>query len=114
MKKEINVALVMAVVLPVVLLFWPFAMWNDGMSLFLRIIPSVAIQVLFCRIGTYRVIKLLPLILSGSFAAWGTYLFFTSAHWVNATAWNLIADYLSPCICCMAVFAVGLIRKKRL
>ena len=32
MKKAINILLVVAVIVPVVLLFWPFAIWNDVMS----------------------------------------------------------------------------------
>ena len=40
MKKTINILLVVAVIVPVVLLFWPFAMWDDVMSVILRVIPS--------------------------------------------------------------------------
>ena len=31
-EKAINILLVVAVIVPVVLLFWPFAIWNDVMS----------------------------------------------------------------------------------
>lgn len=116
MKKTIDVLLAIAVVVPVVLLFWPFAMWNDAMSVTLRVIPSFAVQVLLFRVGKWNIIKVLPVLISGAFAAWGTYLYFTSPHWHNATFWgSLIADYASPFISCvMALFACLLGRSKNI
>ena len=114
MKKTMNGWLTTAVVVPVVLLFWPFAMWNDAMSLILRVIPSLAAQALFCRIGTWNIARGIPAVLTGAFAAWGTYLYFTSPHWSNATFWgSLIADYVSPFICCIIVLLVYLFIHKR-
>ena len=40
--KEINAWLALAVIFPIMLYFWPFAMWNDSMLLLLRIIPAIA------------------------------------------------------------------------
>ena len=74
MKKMVDALLTVAVVIPVVLLFWPFAMWNDVMSLILRIIPSLAGQILLCRIEKWNIVKALPALFTGAFAAWGTYL----------------------------------------
>ena len=115
MKKTINALLVVAVIVPVVLLFWPFARWNDAMSLILRVIPSLAVQILLFRVGKWNIVKALPVLLTGAEAAWGTYLYFTSPHWSNATFWgSLIADYVSPFICCIVVLAAfGLAKEKR-
>ena len=114
MKKLINILLVVAVIVPVVLLFWPFAMWNDVMSLILRVIPSVAVQLLFCRMFKSNIVKTLPALLTGVFAVWGTYLFFTSPHWSNATFWgSLIADYVSPFISCLIALITCLLIKKK-
>ena len=113
MKKTTNILLVFAVIIPLVLLFWPFAEWNDAMSVILRIIPSVAVQVLLCRICKSNIVKAVPALLTGTFAAWGTYLFFTSPHWSNATVGGLIADYVSPFIWCIVVLITYLLAKKK-
>ena len=115
MKKTINAFLVVAVIVPVVLLFWPFASWNDVMSLILRVIPSLAVQVLLFRVGKWNIVKALPVLLTGAEAVWGTYLYFTSPHWSNATFWgSLIADYASTFIACLvALIACLLIKKKK-
>ena len=112
MKKTINILLVVAVFVPLVLLFWPFAEWNDAMSVILRIVPTVAVQVLLYRICELNLVKAIPTFLTGVFAAWGTYLFFTSPHWSNATAGDLIADYVSPFACCIVVLVACLLIKK--
>jgi len=67
MKKAINILLVIAVVVPFVLLFWPFIIWNGTMSLILRIISSLSIQLLLYRVGKYAIIKVVPLLLTGAF-----------------------------------------------
>ena len=114
MKKLINILLVVGVIVPVVLLFWPFAMWNDVTSLILRVIPSVAVQLLFCRMFKSNIVKTLPALLTGVFAVWGTYLFFTSPHWSNATFWDsLIVDYVSPFISCLIALITCLLIKKK-
>lgn len=113
MKNAINILLVIAVIIPIALLLYPFAMWNDAMLLILRIIPSFAVQLLFCRVGKFKVIKAIPFLLTGVLAIWGTYLYFTSPHWVNATFWgSLIADYVSPFICCSIALCISLLEKK--
>lgn len=113
MRKIINIILLIAGILPIVLLLYPFAMWNDTMLLMLRIIPSFAIQILLCRIGKYKIIKGIPLLLTGALAVWGTYLFHTSPYWINATFWgSLMADYVSPFICCTVAFIVCLLVEK--
>lgn len=109
MKKTMGILLTVAIIVPVVLLFWPFAMWNDAMSLILRVVPSLAVQILLCRIEKCYIVKALPTIFTGAFAAWGTYLYFTSPHWSNATFGGLIADYVSPFICCVVVLIACLL-----
>ena len=113
MKKTTNIILVFAVIIPLVLLFWPFAEWYGAMALILRVIPSVAVQVLLCRICKSNIVKAVPALLTGAFAAWGTYLFFTSPHWSNATIGDLVADYVSPFICCFVVLVAYLLTKKK-
>ena len=112
--KTVNSWLVVAIIVPVVLLFWPFAMWNDTMNVVLRVIPSLAAQVLLCRVGRWNCVKVIPAVLTGAFAAWGTYLYCTSPHWSNATFWGgLIADYVSPFISCGIILIVYLLLGKR-
>lgn len=108
--KTVNSWLVVAIIVPVVLLFWPFAMWNDTMNVVLRVIPSLAAQVLLCRVGRWNFVKVIPAVLTGAFAAWGTYLYCTSPHWSNVTFWGgLIADYASPFISCGIILIVYLL-----
>lgn len=114
MKKTMNRWLMVAVIVPVVLLFWPFAMWNDAVSVILRVVPSLAVQVLLFRVVKWNVIKILPVLFTGAFAAWGTYLYCTSPHWSNATFWGgLIADYVSPFLSCLAVLIICIWVKKK-
>ena len=113
MKKVINTLLAFAVIIPLVLLFWPFATWHGIMALILRIIPAIAVQALVCRVCKSNIVRAIPALLTGALAAWGTYLFFTSPHWINATAGDLIADYVSPFICCIIVLLAYLLTKKK-
>ena len=114
MKKVTNTLLVFAIIIPLVLLFWPFATWHGIMALILRIIPGIAVQALVCRFCKSNIVRAIPALLTGAFAVWGTYLFFTSPHWINATASGLIADYISPSIGCVAVLlACWLIKRKK-
>ena len=112
MKKTTNRLLIMATIIPIILLFWPFAQWNTVMAVILRIIPSLALQALLCRIGKTNISKAIPALLTGVFAAWGTYLYFTSPHWGNATAGDLIGDYVSPFIACIFVLCISALVKK--
>ena len=113
-QKTINRMLVIISIVSMILLMWPFAMWNDVMLLILRIIPTFAIQILLCRVGKYTIIKMIPLLLTGGLAVWGSYLFYTSPHWINATFWgSLIADYVSPFICCVVTIIIWRFSKKR-
>lgn len=114
MQKTINRMLVIISIVSMILLMWPFAMWNDVMLLILRIIPTFAIQILLCRVGKYTIIKMIPLLLTGGLAVWGSYLFYTSPHWISATFWgSLIADYVSPFICCVVTIIIWRFSKKR-
>lgn len=114
MKKTIDTLLAIVVIITALLLFWPFAMWTDTLSLILRVISSFAAQTLLCRIAKENIVKTIPAILTGAFAAWGTYLYFTSPNWCGTTFWgSLIADYVSPFVCCTVVLIVYLLMSKK-
>ena len=113
MKKAINTLLVFAVIIPLVLLFWPFATWHGIIALILRIIPAIAVQALVCRIYKSNIVRAIPALLTGAFAAWGTYLFSTSLHWSNTTVGDLIIDYVSPFVGCIVVLLACLLTKKK-
>ena len=113
MKKATNIILVFAAIIPLVLLFWPFTEWHDIMGLILRIVPAISVQALVCRVCKPNIVKVVPALLTGAFSAWGTYLFFTSPHWSNATIGDLVADYISPFICCVVVLVAYLLTKKK-
>ena len=113
MKKTSNIILVFAVIIPLALLFWPFATWHGIMALILRMIPAIAVQTLVCRVCKLNIGRAIPALLTGAFAVWGTYLYCTSPHWSNATVGDLIADYVSPFACCTVVLLVCLLRGKK-
>ena len=58
-------------------------------------------------------VRAVPIAFSAVAALLGTYLYFTSEHWINATAGDLLSDYVSMFICCAAVYAVYKIKEKR-
>lgn len=113
MKKILNVFLVVAIVVPTVMIFWPFAMWNDAMSLILRVIPSFALQILLFRVGKWNIIKALPILITGFFAALGLYRCFNSQSWSNATFGGIVADYVSPFLSCVIALVICLVVKKK-
>ena len=99
-----NIIFAAGTILPLVLLFWPFARWGGIMALLLRVIPAVSAQLLLCR---WEKCKALPLVLTGLFALWGVYLFCTSPAWRYATVTGLFADYISPFLGCIAAYGLG-------
>lgn len=113
-KLLINVMLVGAVIVPGALIFWPFIRWSDAMSLILRVVPSLAMQILLYRIGKWRIIKVLPTLIAGAFAVRGIFLFSFSSHWSEATLRGLIADYVSPFIACVIALSACVLIKNRL
>ena len=112
MKNGWNILLLAAVILPLVLLLWPFAQWGAAASLLLRVIPALAAQTLLCRVGKYPLARLLPALLTGAMAVWGICLYCTSPHWVNATVGGLLADYVSPFFACAVVLIVFALEKR--
>lgn len=115
MKKPIvNVLLVLGVIVPVVMLFWPFVSWGDAMSLFLRILPSLSVQILFCRLAKQKAIEAIPFLLTGAFALWATDLYMMSPSWSNTSFWkDYVADCLSPFLCCLVVYLVSVFLVER-
>ncbi len=111
MKKATKVFLMFAIIFPLVLLFWPFAEWNDDMDLILRVIPAGATQALLLIVFTLNIVRAIPALLTGGFSVWGTYLFFTSPHWSNATVGDLIVGYVSPFLACLVVLVACLLKK---
>lgn len=100
MKRRIwNIPLLFGFLIPMVMLFWPFAYWGSTASLVLRILPAACIQLLFCRSAETKLMRLLPLLLTAAGALWGLYLFFTSPDW-SCTFGQYLADYASPAISC--------------
>ena len=105
-RSTLNIFLFALFIIPIVLLLWPFAMWGDFASLALRVISAFSAQLLMLNVFKGNILKFIPLALTASMALWGTYLYFTSPHWANATFGNLLADYISPFISCTAAYAV--------
>ena len=113
MKKLSNSLLVLAVIISLVLLFWPFAEWDGGMDLILRVLPAFGVQMLLCGGCKSNFVKAIPVLLTGALTAWGTYLFFTSPHWRDATVGDLMGDYISPFFGCIAGLLLCFLRRKR-
>ena len=103
MKRD-HVYFAAGVILPLALLFWPFASWNGIPALLLRAVPAAVLQHLFCRRARRPWLEAAPLLAASALALWGIFLFFTSAHWANATAWGLILDYCTPALATAAVW----------
>ena len=104
MKRRIwNIPLLFGFMVPMVMLFWPFVYWNSTASLVLRVVPSICIQLLFCRSAHTKLIKLLPLLLTAAGALWGLWLFFNSPDWRTCTFGEYAADYASPAFSCALV-----------
>lgn len=102
--------LIVGTILPLVLLFWPFAQWNNAMSFLLRVVPAFSLQLLLCR---YRLFKILPLLATGAAALWGIWLFHTSSAWMHATLGGLIADYISPFLACIMAYGLSSLKKSK-
>lgn len=103
MKKRIwNIPLLFGFLIPMVMLFWPFGYWGNLASLVLRVVPSVCIQLLFCRSAHTKLIGLLPLLLTAAGALWGLWLFCSSPDWA-CTFGQYLSDYASPAISCAMI-----------
>ena len=113
-KSTINILCGVGILLPLILLFWPmpYNMWSPMVSTLLRVIPAISAQVLFCGFRKNAWLQILPLVLTGFLAGWGTFLYFTSESWVDATFMGLLADYVSPFIGCAIVLGIWHIKKK--
>jgi len=106
-KKDVWSALLLfGIVIPPVMLLWPFAWWGSVMQVVLRVIPAACAQLLACRMRWSRTVKWIPLIVAGMLALWGTWLCFTSPHWIRAAWTGLVADYVSPFLSCAAALAL--------
>lgn len=112
MDRTRNALLFAGATLPLALLLWPFAGWGAGMSLALRVISALCAQALACRAGSRPLTRALPLLAAGLLAGWGVCLYLTSPHWAQATLGDLLADYVSPFLACVLVYAAAEIRRE--
>lgn len=102
MNKRIwNIPLLFGFLIPMVLLFWPFAYWGSTASLLLRVIAAACIQLLLCRNARSRTVFFLPLLLCTLGALWGLFLYHTSPDWTCSFG-EFVKDYVSPAISCAA------------
>ena len=62
----------------------------------LLIIIALSIQILFCRLFHWRILKTVPLFLTLILAVWGTWLYLTSESWMNAEFADLLCGYITP------------------
>ena len=67
----------------------------------LLIIIALSIQILFCRLFSWRILKTLPLFFALILAVWGTWLYLTSESWMNAEFSDLLCGYITPFIGCV-------------
>ena len=113
MKNRWNTWLLMGIIIPLVLHFWPFAWWGRSTLVILRIIPAISAQVLLCRVGKQAVIKEIPLAITGALVLWICYVYFVPPHGSSAVEfWMLFWDYFSPFFSCLIVYLVFMRRKK--
>ncbi len=114
-KATVNILCSFGIVLPLILLLWPmpFILWHPMAATILRMIPAVSAQILFCSVAKFMWIRIVPFVLTGLLAGWGTLLYFTSKSWVDSTFMGLLTDYISPFIGCVIVLAIWGLRKKK-
>ena len=114
--KNINKWLVYAIVIPLVILFWPmpYKPWNDFVDWILFALPTTAAQILFCRVGKRKAVKVIPAVLTGMWAAWGIYLvcWHPVSNSIGRRLYELLRVSVSPFLCCLVVLAVFRLRKK--
>lgn len=67
----------------------------------LLIIIAISIQILFCRVFNWRILKIVPVFLTLLLALWGTWLYLTSESWMNAEFSDLLCGYITPLIGCV-------------
>lgn len=91
-------------VIPLIVLLWPFMVYDPFWSTLLRVVSAISGQLLFCSIAKRRWVEALPVILTAGFAVWGTLLYCTSDAWKDAALSGLLMDYVSPLIGCMAAW----------
>ena len=111
-NRILKILLAAGVIVPLVLLLWPFAQWDGVMAVVLRILPAFCGQALLCGMGKHRWLKAVLPVLTGLLFLWGVYLFFASPHWSDATVGGLLADYAAPLMGCAAACILCRIKTK--
>ncbi|MBR5251356.1 MAG: hypothetical protein IKV52_00850 [Oscillospiraceae bacterium] len=105
-QSVINKLLVAGTVIPIVMLFWPFAQYGTVAGIMLRFVAAFCLQAFFCRIKVHRIVAAIPMTVALVIALWGGYLLLTSESWINATLGGYIADYVTMLFGCVAAVAV--------
>lgn len=70
-------------------------------QVFLLIIIMASVQIIIYHKFELQILKNLPLFFTILFGLWGTWLYFTSEHWVNAELSDLICGNISPIVGCL-------------
>ena len=91
-------------VLPLIVLLWPFMVCDPFWSTLLRVVSAISGQLLFYSIAKCRWVGLLPMILTAGLAGWGIFLYCTSEVWKDAALSGLLMDYVSPLLGCIAAW----------
>ena len=106
MKHRSDFALAALAAAAAALHFWPMAYWSTETLVVFRVLAAFCLQLLLCRRSSPRFVARLPLLAAAGFAGWGTWLYFTSPHWQNASFTGLFGGYISPAAACLAAMAV--------
>lgn len=99
MKSKLNITLTIIAIFALFLLFFPMADWNRFMEVLLRVVPAFCIQWVFCRKFRSKLLKILPILLTGLAFLWGVYMAFVQNPDWGSLPWTyLILYYGSPAI----------------
>ena len=118
MKKDpINLGLILAFAVSIFVItgqgFMLPRLDGVGLAVF-HLLPTVFLQLAFCR-GSWKMpVKLLPMAACGLLFLWGLWLYLTSDSWMNAELIDLLRDYGLPFVgCCLSWFAYALYLRKK-
>lgn len=100
MKKALSLILFLVCLYILFMQGFGFPSIPPAVDLILRLFAAGSIQIFFCICFRKNMLQLFPLMLTLALALWGTWLFFTSDSWRNASILDLLADYCSPAFAC--------------
>ena len=70
----------------------------------LRLLAAITGQWFVCRVARFPLCQMLPAIVVSFFAVWGFFLMLTVPSRQHATFGGFLTDYVSPAVCCWAVW----------